>query len=127
MSDPGRYAKAAADLKEKIKAVRRANKDFRRFSYDDIQKAVQQAAGLNSAAMQGRADQGRVDLEKALLKIGVRTYPSLKAGKVRGGRHYLLFHHDTTVAKLIDVITEHGKENDAKLAKVAKSVKGWMG
>ncbi len=122
MADPGRYAKAAADLKEKIKTVRRANKDFRRFSYDEIQRAVRQAAGPNSTPMEGR-----VDLEKALLKIGVRAYPSLRSGKVRGGRYYLLFHHDTTVAKLIDVIAEHGNENDAKLARVAKSVKGWMG
>ena len=116
MSDPARYAKSAYDLKKKLETGEAKAQRFRRLSRADVEKVVRQAGDPETIKAQDRKD-----LEDALLKIGVRAYTNLKP---HGKGHYLLFHHGTAMAKLVDVING-GKENDKELKQAVKKLEGW--
>ena len=107
-----RYAKAAEDLKAKIH-----KKGFGKFSLPQIQKALEKVGDTHGASAQARGD-----LEEALYEIGVRANPRLRTRNERG-KCYLLFHHNTVVAKLVDAVTRPGKDNDKNLATAARKLK----
>lgn len=112
MAKPEAYDNIAKALKAKIKMGRRVNKDFRRFSFKEIDGALEKAG-------KGTSAKERQNLEDALLIQGVRAYPPMSPGK----GYCLLFHHDTAVAKLVDAVTKPGEDNDKKLGKLANAAK----
>ena len=121
-ADPARYKKSAGLLLQKVNTKDAQKQGFRRFTKAAIDKIVEQAG--ESAIANAEAEKS---LREALSGEGVLTYMPWKDGASRAKRHYLLYHHGGAMSKLVDVIVNPGKDNDQKLARVAKSVKGWMG
>lgn len=122
MVDPARYKKSACLLQQKVNTKDAQKKGFRRFTQADLNKVVEQAGDPAATT----SDDQR-SLREALRDKGVLTYMPWKEGAQRKQRHYLLFHHNSAMAKLVDIIADHGKDNDAKLAKVVTKVKGLWG
>lgn len=111
MVGPGRYAKSAAHLKAKIEAA------FVSVSYAEVTEALRMAGDQRSTR------QRRSALESALSDLGVRAYPPLGTPESET-QSYRLFHHETVVASLVDLLKTPGEESDKKLAEVVTKVKG---
>ena len=116
MADPVRYKKSADLLLQKVKTKDAQKKGFRRFTKAEIGKIVEQAG--DPAIANAEAER---NLRAALSEKGVLTYTPWKDGVPKAKRHYLLYHHGGAMAKIMDVIVNHGKDNDQKLGKVVNA------
>ena len=105
---PAQYTIAAQSLKRKIEAAYISIPDS-----GIIEALYQVGAERVSNNMRG-------DLEEALLNMGVRAYPALTTAS----EAYRLFHHDTVVASLVDLLMHPSEDSDKKLAEVVTKVKG---